>query len=84
MRKKFAKRWRREALCRGALISREGRILTKQEIADNHLKKRDAGFGIVAKCDGESYYIAGYDALDAYRLLAKMLEEDSWKSYVDE
>ena len=81
MRKKFAKRWRREAIRRGAIIVREGPILTKQELAENHLAKRHRGFSFVAKYRGWEHHVVGQDALDAYRIFVQELDD---KEFMDE
>lgn len=78
MRKKIAKRWRREAMRRGAIILREGPILTKQELAEEHLGKKHRGFYFVAKYRGWEHHVAGRDALDAYRIFVQELDDEEF------
>lgn len=78
MRKKIAKRWRREAMRRGAIILREGPILTKQELAEENISKRHRGFCVVAKYHGWEHHVVGLDALDAYRIFVQELDDEEF------
>lgn len=74
MRKKIAKRWRRDALRRGAIIINEKSVFNRQELKENGLRKKDAGFGIKAEYKGRKWLIAGTNALSAYRTLVQAMD----------
>ena len=71
MRRKFAKRWRREALRRGAKLYNEGRILTKHEAIAYGSPR---GFSFDAKYNGHMICIIARDELDAYRMLVQDID----------
>lgn len=73
MRKKFAMRWRRDALRRGAVISNKGYVLTKREARESKCRR---GFNFDAEYKGHTITCIAEDALDAYRIFVQ--EMDNW------
>ena len=69
MRKKFAMRWRRETLRRGATIISEGAVFSKQELHEEGLEKRDNAYRVQARYKHNTYDVADDDMLKAYKLL---------------
>lgn len=69
MRKKIAMRWRRQALRRGAVITSEKWVFSKQELRERGLQKSDNGYAVKAKYNGFVYNVADDDMLKAYKLL---------------
>lgn len=70
MRKKFAMRWRRQALRRGAEILSEGLVFSRQELHEEGLTKRDNAYRIKVKYKRNTYDVADDDMLKAYKLLS--------------
>lgn len=70
MRKKFAMRWRRQVLRRGAEIQSEGMVFSKVELLENCLTKSDNAYQIKAKYKRSVYSVADDDMLKAYKLLS--------------
>lgn len=70
MRKKFAMRWRRRALHRGAVILSEGLVFSKHELREENLTKSDNAYEIKARYKRNTYSVADDDMLKAYKLLS--------------
>lgn len=83
MRKKIAMRWRREALRRGAVITDEKPVFNKQELKENGLRKKDAGFSFKAEYKGYKWMIAGDDALAAYKLFVQAMDNAEEMHWID-
>lgn len=85
MRKKFAMRWRRQAIRRGAEIQSEGMVFSKEELRENGLTKSDNAFQIKAKYKRNVYSVADTDMLKAYKLLSWCMdvadEEELYNEY---
>ena len=76
MRKKFAMRWRRRAMCMGAEILSEGMVFSKKELHEKGFARRDNGYMVLAKYKGQTYNVADDDILAAYKLLCWCLEPE--------
>lgn len=74
MRKKIAKKLRKDALRRGAVLSNEKPCMTLKELRANGLTKSDAGFGLVVDYKGERIYCALNSELECYRILLDILD----------
>ena len=76
MRKKFAMRWRRQALRMGADILSEGMVFSKQELNEQGLQRKDNGYRVQARYEGYTYDVADDDILAAYKLLCWCMEPE--------
>lgn len=74
MRKKFAMRWRRQVLRRGAVILEERPVFTKRELLEEGLQKRDNAYKVRAKYKRNTYDVADDDMLKAYKLLSLCMD----------
>ena len=75
MRRKIAKRWRKEALRRGFVIIKEGIVIKPGERKALGLPRNHQGYKMVARFNGWTYCVADpYDALGAYKLLLECLD----------
>lgn len=74
MRKKIAKRWRKDVLKKGVVIQKEGAILynTGRFLCD--LRKKDIGCGIIAIHNDWTYHVAAKDTLHAYKILMQAIK----------
>ena len=70
MRKKFAMRWRKQVLRRGAEILSEGMVFSKHELRENGYIRKDNGYQVRARYKRNTYSVADDDMLKAYKLLA--------------
>ena len=75
--------WRREALRRGAVITDEKPVFNKQELKENGLRKKDAGFSFKAEYKGYKWMIAGDDALAAYKLFVQAIDDAEEMHWID-
>lgn len=73
MRKKIAKKIRKECLNMGCVIVDEGAILTRQEAKEI---KEPRGYSVEALYNRWNYHCIGYDMLDAYHLLKDCIKEE--------
>lgn len=74
MRKKIARKLRKDALRRGAVLSDERPCMTLKELRANGLTKSDAGFGLVVDYRGERIHCAFNSELECYRVLMDILD----------
>jgi hypothetical protein len=73
LRRKFAKRWRREALRRGVELTNERYSLNKHEA---EMYRSPRGFCVDAKYNGWTICCIGRDELEAYRMLVQEIDYD--------
>ena len=76
MQRKIAKRWRRRALRRGAVINSEGWVFSKSELAAQGSVRRDNAYAIEAIYNGSKYSLCDDDELSTYKLLNWCLDVD--------
>ena len=74
MRKKIARRWRREALRRGVIITSEKMVFSRKEMREHGYVRRDNSYAIEATFNGLKYSVADDDMLSAYKLLIWCIE----------
>lgn len=51
-------------------------ILSKSELKENGLSRKDNGFGFIAYYKGITYVMSGRDELDAYRLFVQLIDDE--------
>ena len=79
MRKRFAKRLRKEVLRHGWDVISEGILIKSGERKIYEIPKHKQGYEVIAKYEGWTYRVAHeYDALGAYRYLLKIVKEHSF------
>lgn len=78
MRAKIAKKLRRDALRKGAVIIREGMTFTKQELRKHSYTRKDNGYTISVEYRNWKLHSCGRDMLDAYRSLTWMMDDDGF------
>lgn len=71
MRRKIAKRVRREILRRGVTIAREGWIYP-----DGSRSRKDRGFVVVVECNGWKIHSVDDDELGAYKMALDCVKYD--------
>lgn len=79
MRRKIAKRRRKEILRRGATIVKEGWFYL-----DGSKKREDRGFEVVVECNGWKIFSADDNELDAYGMALDCVKYDCETSYEEE
>ena len=78
MRRKIAKRWRKEILRRGAVIVREGIVFSPGERKAMGIPKGQQGYAVVVRFNGWTYHVAdSHDALGAYKLFMECLDMEA-------
>lgn len=81
MRKKFAMRWRKQVLRRGAEIQSEGLVFSKKQPREEGLTKSDNAYQVKAKYKRNTYSVADDDMLKCYKLLSWCMDvEDEEES----
>lgn len=78
MRAKIAKKLRRDALRRGAVITREGMTFTKRELRKYKFTRKDNGYSVTVEYEDFKIHACGRDMLDAYRSLLWMMDDDGF------
>lgn len=74
MRKKIARKLRKDALRRGAVLLDEKPCMSLKELRANGLTKSDAGFGLIVDYKGERIHCAFNSELECYRILLDVLD----------
>ena len=74
MRKKIARKLRKDALRRGAVLLNEKPCMSLKELRANGLTKSDAGFGLIVDYNGERIHCAFNSELECYRILLDILD----------
>ena len=72
MRKKIAKRIRRQCIKGGMKIIRE------EFISEPGWKRKDCGMEVVAEFHGWKIVACGKDLLESYRMLAEEIKDEQW------
>lgn len=78
MRAKIAKKLRRDALRKGAVITREGMTFTKRELRKHNYTRKDNGYTISVEYRNWKLHSCGRDILEAYRSLLWMMDDDGF------
>lgn len=78
MRAKIAKKLRRDALRKGAVIIQEGMTFTKQEMRKYNYTRKDNGYAVSVVYKNWKIHSCGRDMLDAYRSLLWMIDDDGF------
>lgn len=78
MRAKIAKKLRRNALRKGAVIISEGMAFAKQELRKYNYTRKDNGYVVSVEYRNWKLHSCGRDMLDAYRSLLWMMDDDGF------
>lgn len=78
MRAKIAKKLRRDALRKGAVIIQEGMTFTKQEMRKYNYTRKDNGYVVSVVYKNWKIHSCGHDMLDAYHSLLWMMDDDDF------
>lgn len=74
MQKKIARKLRKDALRRGAILSGEKYVLSKRELRRRGLKPSDNGYCLVLRYKGEVIHVADNTMLWCYRLVLDIMD----------
>lgn len=80
MRKKIARKLRKDALRRGAILSNEKPCCSRKELRAQGWKRGEAGFGLELTYLGRTIFIYTNSELECYRTTLEVMDElEEWK-----